>query len=306
MESGLQNQLSTLTGGQQTMSSWARVIESYEAIPQAYRGLYNTVLGNELSVPYTVFAPAISSVRRKSTEKLLCEMNNTIHIWERIGEKVDAIAYPMDTISDLEIGNVLLYSWLTISGVTKSGAPASTTVEFNAATGRHLARFIESIRPAPAKVEERETRAEQDKFNYLSTENFKFMNFGRKSLVDGEKVLQIILQPKIYKPRIVLGGHILYQTTLSVARLTILTDKELIIIQDDEHGMENGSRRYGGKWNYIALNHIQSVEVPSRDDGFLTLCLTLSPGTRHIEFIFTASQRENLTQLKDKLEKAKM
>ncbi len=301
----MNNQLSTLTGGQQTMLSWAKVIESYESIPEAYRSSYNSVLGDEPPFPYTVLAPAIPGLRHRATEKLLCEMNDTIYIWERIGRKVDLAAYPLNTISDLEIGNILLYSWLTISGMTKSGMAASTTVEFNASTGRHFARFIAKMRPAPVNVEERDQRAEQARFDYLATENFKFMNYGRKSLIDGEKALQILWQPKIYKPRIVFRGHTLYQTTLSLAHLTILTDKELIVIQDDERGMENRGVRYGGKWQYIALSHISSVSLKEQADNLLSLSLTLSPGARHLEIVFVASRKEEIAQLKDTLEKLK-
>ncbi len=108
MESGLKNQSPTLTGGQITMSAWTRVIESFDAIPDVYKNSYKTVLGDRSTFPYTILAPIIPSVRRKSTEKLLSEVDDTIYIWELRKNKVDLTVYPIDTISDLELGSVLL------------------------------------------------------------------------------------------------------------------------------------------------------------------------------------------------------
>jgi len=62
MASNLDSQLSTLTGARQTMLSWSKVIESYEAVPEVFRGLYKMILGDEPQFPYTVFAPAIAGL----------------------------------------------------------------------------------------------------------------------------------------------------------------------------------------------------------------------------------------------------
>jgi hypothetical protein len=88
-----------------------------------------------------------------------------------------------------------------------------------------------------------------------------------------------------------------------LAHLTILTDKELIVIQDDERSRENRGVRYGGKWQYIALSRISAVSLREHADDLLILSLTLSPGERRLEIIFAASRKQELTQLQDELEK---
>jgi len=302
MASGSDSQLSTLTGARQTMLSWSKVVESYEAVPEAYRSSCKMTLRDGTPFPYTVFAPAIAGLRHRTTEKLLCEVNDAIYVWERIGNQVVMAAYPLETISDLEMGIILLYSWITISGVTQAGIASSSTVEFNTATSRHYARFVNKVRPAPDNVDASEQSVERAKFDYLALETFKFRSYALESLVAGEKVLHTLWQPKINKPIIRLGWSTFYRTS-ALAHLTILTDKELIVIQDDERSRENRGVRYGGKWQYIALSHISAVSLREHVDDLLILSLTLSPGERRLEIIFAASRKQELIQLQDELEK---
>ena len=301
MTSDLNSQLSAMTGARQTMSSWAKVIESPEAVPKVYRSSFNTVFGHEPTMPYTVFAPAIAGLRHRTTEKLLCEVHDTIYVWERVGNQVALAAYPTETISDLEVGEILLFSWITIGGLTQAGEVSATTIEFNTATSRHFARFVSLIRPAPDPLAGLALAVEQAKFDHLAAESFKFGSFGCSSLVEGEQVHQIVWQPKIRKPLTRLGKFAFYQT-LSLPRVAILTDKELIVIQDDERTRENRGVRYGGKWRYVALRHIGAVAVSAQGDDGLTLSLTLVPGGRQLEIMFAMSRKEQIARLQDCLE----
>ena len=301
MTSDLNSQLSTMTGARQTMSSWAKVIESPEAVPKVYRSSFNTVLGHEPTMPYTVFAPAIAGLRHRTTEKLLCEAHATIYVWERVGDRITLAAYPTETISDLEMGEILLFSWITIGGVTQAGEVSATTIEFNTATSRHFARFVSLIRPAPDPLTGFALDVEQAKFGYLAAESFKFGSFACSSLVEGEQVHLIVWQPKIRKPLTRLGKFTFYQT-LSLSHVAVLTDKEFIVIQDDERSRESRGIRYGGKWQYIALKHIGAVAFSAQGDDVVTLSLTLEPGGRQFESIFTASRKEQIARLQARLE----
>jgi hypothetical protein len=301
MTSDLNSQLSTMTGARQTMSSWSKVIESPEGVPEVYRNSYNRVLGHEPSMPYTVFAPAIAGLRHRTTEKLLCEAHGTIYVWERIADRVALAAYPTETISDLEMGEILLFSWITIGGVTQAGKVSATTIEFNTATSRHFSRFVSLLRPAPDPLAGLALDVEQAKFDHLAAESFKFGSFACGSLVEGEQVRQIVWQPKIRKPLTRLGKLTFFQT-LSLPHVVILTDKELIVIQDDERTRENRGVRYGGKWRYIALKHIGAVALSAQGGDVLTLSLTLAPGGRQLESIFAASRKEQIARLQASLE----
>ena len=199
------------------------------------------------------------------------------------------------------MGEILLFSWITIGGVTQAGEVSATTIEFNTATSRHFARFVSLIRPAPDPLTGFALDVEQAKFGYLAAESFKFGSFACSSLVEGEQVHLIVWQPKIRKPLTRLGKFTFYQT-LSLSHVAVLTDKEFIVIQDDERSRESRGIRYGGKWQYIALKHIGAVAFSAQGDDVVTLSLTLEPGGRQFESIFTASRKEQIARLQARLE----
>lgn len=302
------NQLSSLTGARQTMSSWAKVVEGWEDVPEVFRKPFSVVAGERSNLPYTVFAPIIvdASVKitgRKSTEKLLCELGETIYVWERSGDEVVMAAYPVKAISDLEVGEILLYSWLAIGGVTEDGMLRSSLIEFNQSTARHFGPFLKRLRPEPKDVKERERNAEEAKLNYLGLTNLKFRNFALESLVSGEKIVQTLWQPTIAQPIVRVGGHALWRTIVSLQHLVMLTDQELIIIQDDERSKEIRGVRYGGKRQYIALRHIRAVELEDDGGDLLRLKLTLAPGGQQMAILLSASKKPEIAQLEGELAK---
>jgi hypothetical protein len=131
------------------------------------------------------------------------------------------------------------------------------------------------------------------------------MNYAHDSLVDGETVRHSLWQPQICRPTLTFRGWTLRRATLSLAHLTVLTDRELIIIQDDRRGSEQRGVRHGGKWDYIPLEHLGEVALRSRPDDLLILTLTLVPGGRQIELLFEVSRREAIVELQDGLKRSK-
>jgi hypothetical protein len=224
-----------------------------------------------------------------------------IQILERTGNQVKLKSYPYQNIRMVEVGNILLSSWIIIRGVTSEGVASSTTIEYNAASERYLAVFLNKMRPVPLGTDDASFMAEKTKFDYLSELNFKFMNYGRNSLVRGEKVIQTILQPEIREPAWRLLGWTFYRI-VSPAHLTILTDQELILIRDDERGKEIRGVRYGGVWQYIPLRSIISVSLARPSNDLLALVITLSPDET-LQKIFAVSSKPELEQLRDKIEK---
>jgi len=201
-----------LTAAKQTMASWSKVIDSYEDVPDIYRGFFDTQIANNQRFPYTLFTPSIVKPKGKGTEKLICDTFSAIHILERNGGLVVTKSYPYQTVYTLEMGYILLYSWLTISGITSTGEAGTSTIDFNTSSARHFATFLDKLRPSLQGVDETQLKVEKEKFDYLLPLNFKFMNFGRSSLVGGETVLQILLQPGIREPVWSLLGDMFQRT----------------------------------------------------------------------------------------------
>lgn len=212
MSSTIENPIEELTGAKQTMTSWAKVIQSYEDVPEIYKNSCKSLLETRTPFPYVVLAPVISDYKQRTTEKLLCEIDGILHIWGRSGKQIISTAFPLKTIYSLEVGSVLLFSWLTVSGLTSEGIADSTTISFNTATQRFLAPFIKQMRPASVVVNEADWQRELANFDHLSSSEFKFMNYARESLVRGDRVICSIMQPKIRKHIFTLFGQRFYRS----------------------------------------------------------------------------------------------
>jgi hypothetical protein len=295
MSENLNSGNAALTGARQTMASWTKVIESYEDVPDIYRGLLETRFANNQQFPYALLTPSIMKPKGRTTEKLICDAFGAIHILERSGDQVAAKSYLYQDVCMIEMGSILLDSWLTIRGVTSTGEAGVSTIDFNTASARHFVTFMDKLRPPSPNADKTQLSAEKDKFNYLSTLHFKFMNYGRGSLIGGETVRQIILQPEIREPVWAMLGD-LFQRTISPAHLVILTDRELILIQDAQRGRKVQKVNYGGLWHYIPLRSIRSVAWTETEDGRLSLSIAISPDGK-IERLLAVSSRIEVEQL---------
>lgn len=300
MTSNLNESLNTMTGAAQTMTTWARVIDSYADVPYIYKTSCQAVLEEREPFPYVVLVPSVKDNRLNEVENLLCEINGIFYVWERIGNKVVSSAFPLKEIYTLEAGIVLLSSWLTISGLTTAGSATTARIGFNSSSVRHLLPVINKMRPAPADVDNAAWQVELAAFDYLASANFKFMNYARESMVRGEKILQSILQPKIRRQVFDLFGY-KFHRTVGLAHLTILTDKEIIFIRDDEDTTEVRGERYGGVWQYIPLQKIQDVTLTASSNKLLTLTLTLESGIQQLDKVFESSSQDALEDLQKKL-----
>jgi hypothetical protein len=292
--------LPLLTGGRQTMLSWSRVIESYEAVPDVFKDSCKTMLEHCHPFPFVVLAPVTTGTRHKATEKLLCVVNDVFYIWEREGSQIAPTTFPVKTIGAIEVGRILLYSWLTIIGVTGEGVATSFVIPFNTATGRHLEPFINKMRPASTDIDEICWGAEKAKFDYLGSVDFKFMNYARKSLLRGETVVHIVWQPQIRERIFTLFGWEFHRT-LALKHFVILTDKEVIVIGDDKHISDHRGFRYGGIWQFIPLSHIVEVGLIDQANGMVILSLALAHGDQRMEWVFEASNKPALKDLQEEL-----
>jgi len=303
MVSNLNTSLSDMTGARQTMLSWSKVIESYADIPEIYKSSCKSVLEDCLPFPHVVLVPTIKETRHKVGENLICEINDVFYVWQRIDSQIALIAYPMKSICTLEVGSILLSSWFTISGLTSDGVVSSSIIAFNTSTARHLAPFINKMRPVLIEVDEINWQAELSVFDYLSAVNFKLMNYARESLVRGEKVVCSILQPKIRKLKFTLLGREFYRT-VSLAHLMLLTDKEVILIGEDEQESKSNGQGYGGVWQYIPLQNITATALTDSGNGLVILSFILAFGGQQVDRIFEVFNRQALGDFQTELKKA--
>lgn len=295
MSHKVQTHSGLLTGAAQTMSAWSKVIERREQIPSAYRPLFDQTFDESQPFPRVVLTPALDRSPRRAGEKLVVDAADALHLFERDRSGVRAKCYAYSDVYSLEMGIVLLYSWLTVHGCTRQGEIAASTIELNTTSLPHLRPVLRKLRPGASNADPAQFAAEKDKFDALANVNFKFMNYGRESLAAGETVLRFVLQPEIRQPLITLFGRT-FSRTISPVHLTILSDRELILIRNPESIKDTQVDRYGGIWQYIPLSYLESVQLSRAANDRLTLSIGHRPG-QTTERLFDASHQREVEQL---------
>jgi hypothetical protein len=140
-----------------------------------------------------------------------------------------------------------------------------------------------------------EPNPERDKFNYLLHQDYKFMNYARKSILPDEIVHASIMQQEILKP-LIKGWGIELTQTIVPKHICILTNKELILIRETIKPWWHVGSNYGGIWQYIPLSRISSLEIKDQDDEMTALSVNL-PGDLVIEAVFSATYGDELQHL---------
>jgi hypothetical protein len=279
-----------------TRSSWAKPITSYDDVPKVYKSFFEPFHADGQEFPYTVLTPSYERFIHRTTEKLICVWDHEIYILERSGNTFETQCYPFGQISCIEFRTILLDSYIKLSGITQHGDPGSATLKFNSVTDYLFTPILKKIRLATVDPGDTAQSSESEKFDYLVRSNYKFMNYAKRSLLGGEKVIHAILQPEIRSRAFTFLG-MTYHRTISPAHMSILTDRELIIIREEARRI--GAERYGGIWDYIPLNKIVTLSLSEKDNNLLSLSIRL-PENACLEFLFLASAKQEINQLLDK------
>ena len=291
-------QVPLLSASEQTRLSWARLPRSYDDVPEVFRDLLATLTGDADTFPYTVLTPSFQGFLRRPSEKLICTFEDEICVMKKAQNRAVSTCYPVREISTIEAGSILLKAWITLKGLDSTGALSTATLQFNAVSESLFSPIINKVRPLPDLFVDHS--AEMDRFNCLAPLNFKFMNYARRTIIPGERVIQFVLQPEVRvdAPRL-LGRS--WWGTIHPAHLTILTDKELIIIRDEAGVRWNPDAKHGGIWTYVPLDKIAATSVEKTDDGMLTVAMHL-PGDDLIDLLFSGLREEEVMLLVGQVE----
>lgn len=302
---GIKESLPVVTADEQTRLSWLKVVSSYAETPELYRSSFAALVGDS-QFPYTVLTPSYAGFINREIEKLVCYLDGKVYIWQEVTGVLSCTCYAVKDISHVEVGKALLQAWVKISGLADNGRPSTTEFKFNTVTENLFAPIVNTIRLAPACAPEIDPDLERSKFNFLNRTNLKLMNYARRSLLRDEKVERIILQPEIRNEVLRLFGASFFRTGC-LAHLSILTDRELILIQDGTgKRWWGGDIRYGGVWHYIPLDKITAISLTGPEDELLTMAIRLPEGDC-LTSLFSVSNRQEvdkfLSQLEVNLEK---
>ena len=282
-----------LNADELTKSSWAQPIKSYADVPDVYKVFFDSFLANGRDFPYTVLTPSYENFIHKTSERLICDGGCEIIVLEKSGNTFEPRRYPLDRIIYVEFRTVLLDANFKICGVTGHGVQIASTLKFNSVTDYLFTPFLKWARLAGLNPTQTVQSRELEKFDDLYQHSYKFMNYGKRSLLGGEQVLHIYLQPEIREPILKFMGKT-FSKRISPTHMSILTDRELILIQEEE--TRSGKERYGGIWSYIPLRKILSLSLHEKTDNLLGLTIRLIEDL-FLELLYQDSAREELNQL---------
>ncbi len=283
-----------LTAGEQTKLSWARRIETMEDVPVDFRKTAAALVAETGALPYLVLTPSYASFIVHTTEKLVCGLDDEMRIYELNGGEVRLTAFCYADVSAVEVGCVLLKSWLTIRGKNTSGVATSITIKFNTVTDYLFLPIIGKLRRAESAADLQQHEAEQAKFNYLAHDFYKFMNVAKKCILPGEEVIGAVMQPELRTPWVTVFGHA-YTRLQAPAHILVRTDRELIVAIEEKQEAWSGSHKYGSIRTYIPLAKLAAVDLVA---GTPTTRMSLHlVGGEQIDLDFTAEQEPELRRL---------
>ncbi len=279
----------------ETMKAWAQLIKSYDEVPGSFKDFVTTTLLSQTTTfPYMVLTPSYEGFLHRTTAKLVCSIDDKIYVAEKSRDKLAVTCFKVTDVNYVEVGSILLKSWIKISGITETGL-ATSTFKFSAVTLGLFRPIIEKVRQsASPAAETTDLKAERSKFNHLINANFKFMNYARKSILPGEKVICTVLQPEI-RVKLVELFHKPLLKTISMPHISILTNQELILIRDDAERWTRDTS-YGGIWSYIPLQKITAVALSEAENDTLSLEIQM-PANDKIGALFSVANKPEVTSL---------
>jgi hypothetical protein len=288
------------TSSTQTIRTWAKVIPAHDDLPQEFRDAFPDCGG---TFPYTVLIPGDRlSLFHKRNAKVVCLHDGRITLLESRRDHVKTLSCLLSDITYVVRGKVLLRSWLTFYGVSEPLAMA-----FDTTNDACFEPLVNAVRQTLQKGQEGEPphpdhQREMAKLDYLGSLNFKYMNYGRQSVWNGDTVLSTLYQPErcirswtLWKKPIV--QH--YATS----HLSILTEHEFILIQESKPTRINHSSLYGGILTYIPKHRIHSIAFMPTQGGTLSqMRIVLTDHTQlHVEFSLENAQLDAFQQTTRKI-----
>ena len=277
----------------QTMKSWAMEIKSPEDVPRAFRDAFISLAPKEGGFPYTVYSPPFKSSRIKSNARLLFTWDEKLAILTKVKSNIESILFEFKNLDYLEHGSILLASWIKLEGTSSDREFTSVTVGFSTVVDALFLKILDMIRHTYLFNGTGVRETEKDKFNYLANKNFKFMNYSKQSIRDGEEIRANLYEPEIEVENYKLFGKVFYKR-ISPAHLLIIADKEVIILRDPD-SLRLSS--YGASWGFLPLSRIQAISSSlDESSGYCTLKIRLTGG-EEIPLIYRGNRKEELEDI---------
>ena len=281
---------------EQTQKSWAKKIADYKDVPAEYKSFFSSLQQAEQPFPYTVQCPTFEGFLHKPQDMLVCMIAPHLYIVDKHQHMDEALCFEFSDIGHMQYSSFLLDSTLQISGISQKGEWKSAEMRFNTISDYMFLKIVETIRRdtfSPNK------KAASYAVVDAETENLKFSNQIRHTLLEGEKLISLIWQPELSNPLLGIPMPFLkgtfYYRLIFPSQIVMLTDQEFIQIQ--ESGSPNRINSYGSIWNFAPLKVIEKVEIRPDEEGHLLFTVASKNGNVIVSK-YLSSKKTELENLK--------
>lgn len=268
------NKWFSYTSTSETTRSWPKIITSFDEVPSFFK---DHIYIESKKFPYSILIPEnieyVLFMAKKTEPKLLSLYNDRIIILEKKNNEIKKQSHIFNEINYVKIKNILLYS--SIKFVSSNNV---SHIFFNSVRFNFFKTIIETMRKYYVKTdndESIESKNEERIIEYhLSGKiNYKFMNYSIDSLLPGQSVKNMLSQEPVkikrFKNRFFKW---IYNYTTPI--LLILTDSELIILEEPYKIRKNKDIEYGIIFTYLPLNKIKKVVF--ENDNYKTMNIKLN------------------------------
>ncbi|MCB8982328.1 MAG: hypothetical protein H6659_00725 [Ardenticatenaceae bacterium] len=279
------------TSSTQTMRTWARRIDTFAEVPPVFQAAFPPHSPHD-PFPSTIYLPEdrLSKAHLRN-DQLVCLFADHFVLLERQRDEIVTRAADFADVLYIQRGLVLLNSWLKIrTSAEEFELPFNTTVEYL------FDPLVDTLRRAGmgvsayGEVPGAKMKPDLSRFDFLETVNYKFMNYGRSSIHSSDKILGLIYQPDETLHSLRFFNRVVYHQ-YKTAHLTVLTDHELVLIQEAKAIRNNFDSSYGGVFTYIPRRQIQEVSFtppPQAADAAWQMDVVLASDV-HLAVEFSAS-----------------
>ncbi len=269
----------------ETLRGWPKHIRSITEMPWEYKDTFMGTFDYENDFPYCVYIPENGMWHEPSA--LLCMLQDNYILFQG-GAGKKPVVYPLKDIYRMEHGQILLNSWIEIGGMA-DGRPSVHRLTFNTVREELFRPFFKRFRRLHTPEKEEKQIGCEDKFSFLMKISYKFLNYGRRALLEGEEASHVVHQPGI---RVRPIKRLPFNKAISTNTLFVCTDTELILLR--EQSVKMATSKYGVITDYIPLSTIRKAWTQqSRYEGTAEWTVELKNG----EQLKTYVQDENRAKI---------
>jgi hypothetical protein len=279
--------------------SWARKFDAYEDVPERYEPFFRPLRAEGLPLPYTLQTPSYQGFLHTTTEKILCVREHALYVLEQQADSYLETCFPVRDVYWMEFGSILLSSWFRIRGRSDRGQTAVSMMKFNSITDHLFAPVLSKIRTEGFRKVLALQEKNEEVPEALSRLTYKFGNYLKRSLLQGDRIHRAVFQPEIRPVRFTLLGRAFHRT-LSGTHLCLLTERELIVIR--EEASRNDKSRYGGVWIYLPLERILDMQIQKNGNNLIVLTIVL-PENMYWDLLFQPCVESELEEFSELLKK---